>query len=291
MDRPPRRKRMRQANKSLLAIAVSLMVLGAALLVGESLFRSNPKLASAAAAFNRPAMLAIGLGAFLLVIHGLLRRRKPGEPVQRPALNTTPSPPEPQDEPSPVQPAARANTWGPHVFTAIEWRRFEAVCEALFAQAGFETRVQPHGSDGGVNIWMHSKHVRGPVSVVQCKHWQGKRVGVRELHDLVELMAAHDLKRGTYATTSAYTWDARAFAQINGINTMDGSDLLALIATRTPEQQAALLAIAYEGKYWRPTCPRCGIKLVEQEPDEGGALYWGCSNQPDCTTRIYMVAV
>ena len=27
--------------------------------------------------------------------------------------------------------------WSAAVFADIEWRRFEAVCEALFAQAGF----------------------------------------------------------------------------------------------------------------------------------------------------------
>jgi restriction system protein len=42
-----------------------------------------------------------------------------------------------------------ATAWSPAVFAAIEWRRFEAVCEALFAQAGFSTRSQSHGADGG----------------------------------------------------------------------------------------------------------------------------------------------
>ena len=62
-------------------------------------------------------------------------------------------------------------TWSAGVFAAIEWRRFEAVCEALFAQAGFETKSQPHGADGGVDIWLHSRNAEGPVAVVQCKHW------------------------------------------------------------------------------------------------------------------------
>jgi hypothetical protein len=44
------------------------------------------------------------------------------------------------------------------VFRLIEWRRFEALVESLFAQAGFTTRSQSHGSDGGVDIWLHSRH-------------------------------------------------------------------------------------------------------------------------------------
>ena len=292
MARPTRRQRAHHAKRSLLGMAaISLMGIGTALLAAENLLPGSPVLANAGAAFTQPALLALALGALMLVIHCLLLRRQPGEPVQQPSMNDTNRPPELQDQPGPAPAAAQANAWGPQVFTAIEWRRFEAVCEALFAQGGFETRVERLGAGGGVHIWMYSKHALGPVSVVQCKHWQGKRVGVSALLEFHEVMASHGLKRGTYAIPYAYTWDARAFAQVNGINAMDGSDLLALIATRTPEQQATLLAIAYEGKYWRPTCPSCGIKLVEQEPDESGALYWGCSNYPGCTTRIYLPAV
>ena len=69
------------------------------------------------------------------------------------------------------------------MFAAIEWRRFEAVCEKLFGQAGFETKSQSHGADGGVDIWLHSRNAEGPVAVVQCKHWQGKAVGVKELRE------------------------------------------------------------------------------------------------------------
>ncbi|WP_269632134.1 restriction endonuclease [Pelomonas sp. BJYL3] len=36
----------------------------------------------------------------------------------------------------------------------IEWRRFEAVVEALFKQVGFETKSQSHGADGGIDIWL-----------------------------------------------------------------------------------------------------------------------------------------
>ena len=42
---------------------------------------------------------------------------------------------------------------------------------------------------------------------------------------------------------------------------MDGARLLELIATRTPEQQKAVLAVAFEGEYWIPTCASCGVKM------------------------------
>ncbi|MEI2744238.1 MAG: topoisomerase DNA-binding C4 zinc finger domain-containing protein [Ottowia sp.] len=58
--------------------------------------------------------------------------------------------------------------------------------------------------------------------------------------------------------------------------------LLEQIARRTPEQQAALLAVAFEGEYWRPTCPSCGVKLMDRKPRSGGQRFWGCANYPRC---------
>lgn len=172
--------------------------------------------------------------------------------------------------------------WGADVFSVIEWRRFEAVVEQLFAQAGFETRAQSHGADGGVDVWLHSRHASGPVSVVQCKHWQGKPVGVQQMREFLGVMASHGIQRGTYATTSRFTADALAFARANGINAQDGDGLLKLIAARTPDQQAALLATALQGEYWRPTCPSCGVKMTDRSARKTGDRFWGCIHYPRC---------
>jgi restriction system protein len=182
---------------------------------------------------------------------------------------------------SPAVMRPRLDQWGPGVFAAIEWRRFEAVVEALFAQAGFSTKAQSHGADEGVDIWLYSaNHPDGtPVSVVQCKHWQGRAVGVDKIRELRGVMAARNVQRAQFATTSTFTPDAIAFGRLNGINLLDVGGLLGLIATRTPAQQQALLDVAYEGDYWRPTCVNCGVKMVERTRADGGA-FWGCINFP-----------
>jgi restriction system protein len=168
------------------------------------------------------------------------------------------------------------------VFEDIEWRRFETLCAELFAQAGFEARSQSHGADGGVDIWLYSRNAEGPAAVVQCKHWRGKPVGIKEVREFLGVMASRQLARGTYATTSTFTTEALRFARENGIHTLDGAGLLALIAKRSPDQQRALLQHAYEGEYWRPTCASCGLKLVERNPRKGGASFWGCPDFPRC---------
>lgn len=189
------------------------------------------------------------------------------------------------------QPTPRER-WSADVFREmVDWRRFEAVVEALFAQAGFETRSQSHGADGGIDIWLHSRSQPGaPVSIVQCKHWSGRRVGVDKVRELRGVMAAHDIKRGQFATTSSFSDDAITFARSNGINLLDVDGLLQLIAQRTPQQQQDLLAVAYDGEYWRPTCVNCGIKLTERRPKSGGSPFWGCTNFPRCKTTMQMRA-
>lgn len=240
-----------------------------------------------------PGFLLLALGALVWVV-SMASEKPSSEPLEprRPtddkwAEKQPHRAPGSQKYVKPVAPAsdvadvrAKLARWSPQVFADIEWRRFEAVCEKLFAQAGFETKSQSHGADGGVDIWLHSRNAEGPVAV-----------GVKEIREFFGVMASHKLTRGTYATTSAYTADAQRFAKDNGINTLGGAGLLALISKRTPEQQKALLDVAYEGEYWRPTCASCGIKLAERTPRNGGAKFWGCSHFAQCKSRLPMAAM
>ncbi|HZV94245.1 MAG TPA: restriction endonuclease, partial [Caldimonas sp.] len=180
--------------------------------------------------------------------------------------------------------------WCAEVFDAIEWRRFESVVEALFAQAGFETRSQPSGADGGIDIWLHSRALGGRlVSLVQCKHWSSWKVGVKPVRELRGVMGAHRIARGQFVTTSRYTADARLFARDNGIMLHDTRSLLELIASRSDEEQQALLRVAFFGEYWRPTCASCGVKLVERQAHDGSREpFWGCRNYPRCRRTLPM---
>ena len=188
-------------------------------------------------------------------------------------------------------PRVDPTAWGSDVFDVIEWRRFEVLVEALFAQAGFETKSQSHGADEGIDIWLYSRSQPGaPVSVVQCKHWQGKRVGVDKVRELRGVMAAKNVTRGQFATTSTFTPDAITFAKDNGVNLLDVRALLDLIAKRSADQQAALLKVALEGEYWRPTCVNCGTKMIERSPRNGGSAFWGCPSYPKCKTTTPMRA-
>lgn len=301
-----------RAKRPLLDMGLRGLVIGMGLFGFSWVLGGMGPMGAAAKGLQAPAWWAVVIGGVLIVIDGVLVRVK--------AADAPPAPPAPDArsrstplktaEAVPSKPWGRTDAqappvskptlavvdaetvpfkearWGPNVFAAIEWRRFEAVVETLFKQAGFSTRSQSHGADGGVDIWLYSNNAEGPVSVVQCKHWQGKPVGVREMREFLGVMASHGLKRGTYATSSSFTNDALAFAKANGINAQDGGSLLRMIRHRTPEQQAELLAVATEGEYWRPTCASCGVKMVERSPRSGGSSFWGCVNFPQCRATL-----
>lgn len=311
MARRGTRKAGGKALDKLFETGIGALVIGAVLLLLPQ-FLSNPMLKQA---FERgarmPAWFALVGGALFIALHLILRRlsrqhdaprHEPGWTHSHPSelarrahsgFPATETPPISRLIPHDAGMAAaehdrtRETAWSAKVFQQIEWRRFEAVCEQLFAQGGFETRTQSHGPDGGVDIWLHSKNADGPAAVVQCKHWGSKPIGVKQMREFFGVMASHKLQRGTYATTSTFTSDAAQFAKDNGISALDGERLLALIATRTPQEQEQLLAVAYEGEYWRPTCASCGVKMVERS-SRGGARFWGCRDYPKCRSTLPM---
>ncbi|MNK99955.1 Restriction endonuclease [compost metagenome] len=286
-----RRERARQelAGKAWMAIFVGIL-----LLVVAPAFLKGPIVGTLGPALRPAGWVALAIGAVLLGLHYVVRRQAAPVEIEsaaarapaRPAPTSTAERREPVLSPSPstAPHAGQESQWSPAVLHAIEWRRFEALCEALYAQAGFTTRSQSHGADGGVDIWLQSRHSDVP-RIVQCKHWQSKAVGVKEMREFFGVMASHQLKSGTYVTSSTFSAEAAAFAKANGIHAQDGAALLRLIGQRTPEQQAALLAVAYEGEYWRPTCASCGTKMVERSSSKNDGSFWGCANYPKCKGR------
>lgn len=198
---------------------------------------------------------------------------------QRPPSRSTRSqqPPRRSESSQDGPPGPPEHAWSGKVFDQIEWRRFEAVCEALFAQSGMRAESQSHGADGGVDIWLWSAHSDKPL-IVQCKHWKKRVVGVKEVREFYGVLKSHDLTYGTFATSSSFSNDALDFAHANRINAQDRNGLLRLITGRAAEQQRALLQTAYEGEYWKPTCVKCGVKMVLRQKKDGSASFWGCAN-------------
>jgi len=291
-DKNPNRRRASVA-RDVLFTALGLVSLGLAFLLIPFMLGSHPVEIAFGKGLRFVAPYAFLAGFALLVLYAALRPRVEGSKSPKAEPNWFPNSTDfapvlaREAAEDPTLPAARgqrapALTWSPRVFEDIEWRRFEELCANLFGQAGFEAKTQSHGADGGVDIWLHSRHAEGPAALVQCKHWLGKPVGVKEVREFLGVMSSHKLQRGTFATSSTFTPDAQRFARENGISALDRQGLLALISRRTPEQQRQLLAVAYEGEYWRPTCASCGLKMAERVVRATKKSFWGCVNYPRC---------
>ena len=302
-------KRVARAARRREEAAFSFLAAGGVFTILPLFFRGTP-FGNGLSAITPLALIALAIGGLLLFL-SRARMRAGASRVSRaqdvPTLQTLLAAPE--EAPAvdraieeferasqagravPRGPSARPTSWGPEVFYIIEWRRFEAVVEALLRQIGLDTKSQSHGADGGVDVWLFSREQPEiPIGLVQCKHWLSKQIGLDNVRELRGVMAAKRVDRGIFATTATFTSAATQFACENAIDLLDIDKLLALIARRTPEQQQALLGVALEGDYWRPTCVNCGAKMVERAPRQGGNAFWGCSKFPVCKKTLSMQA-
>lgn len=285
--------------RQVLGMALPFLVVGtllylAALALGAT---GSESLLAVGQSLRAPAPYLLGLGLVLLAIALLIRLRQGPRRAQRPDSsqmssqlgNTTIFGSQLDsrmgdlvDEPAGKPPRAPTPTWNAQVFRDIEWRRFEQLCGALFAQAGFEARTESNGAEGGALVWLYSEHIEGPAALVQCTHKPGKKIGLDAVRAFHDVMTAHKVLRGTFATSGTFSADAREFAKANGIVPMDRLGVLALISQRTAQQKAELLQLAYEGEYWRPTCDLCGARMVQRRARKRGRVFWGCVDYPQC---------
>lgn len=168
----------------------------------------------------------------------------------------------------------------------IEWKRFEELCAAYFSAVGFDALTQSHGADGGIDIRLTFKGQPDQVtSIVQCKAWSTP-VGVKPVRELLGVMTATKAPRGTFVSLNGFHTHAEALARTNRIFPMDGKALLEGMLKRSPEEQTRLLRVATEGEYWKPTCPSCGIRMVERQSKTDGSKFWGCANYPRCRRTL-----
>lgn len=289
--------------------AVLLMVLALMLLLAGWVM---PELWRPAWAARRPlAFLLFGIGALLM----WLRRRQMAEQQHRDSLTQLtqaalthydfapatlpmeePPAPSPSPEPDPALPVAEAAApalppahaqWSPALLREIEWRRFEALCEAIFEQDGYVTRSEPHGSESGADIRLHSRlDLEQPVRIVQCRPWHAEAIAVAPVREFLGAMVDAGLVSGAFMTAGSFTPEAEALARRHAITLIDGPALLTLILRRPELLQRQLLAVATQGDYARPTCRRCGRKMDRPATPHSDPGLWVCAGQPDCNATL-----
>jgi len=283
----------RRNAKSLHEIGWTLLAAGGGSLFALAVLRSS-LLTPLLAALRPWAWLMVSLGAFLLGLHALRSGRgntnaprvEPGfgrslthsghavgdglidddlHNRWRPSQSTAEVPPRPV-------------VWTRAVFDLIEWRRFEALCEALLQHEGYITSSQSFGPDGGIDIRLYSDASKTQLSgIVQCKNWTRNTIGEVQIREFLGLKTDHRVATALYITSSTFMPAAQALASRHGLTLVDGQALLRRIQAQPPEVQQTLLAVATEGEYRRPTCVQCGTKMTQRTNAKTGLPFWACA--------------
>lgn len=180
--------------------------------------------------------------------------------------------------------------WSIELLRNIEWKRFEDVCQKFYQMKGFRSETTPLGPDGGIDIRLYSNDSGIPTSIVQCKAWGDKYVGVKPVRELLGVMTHEKIAKGFFMASGEFSDDAKQFAQTNPITLITGEMLVFMIKRLSEPDQQALLAFAIEGDYTTPTCPMCGIKMKVVQGTGGRPDFWGCHNYPRCRQKLGMRA-
>jgi restriction system protein len=176
--------------------------------------------------------------------------------------------------------------WSLEALLLLEWKRFELLCAKYYEAVGFKSETLRCGADGGIDVKLFKLDPAKPLAVVQCKAWHGHPVGVKEVRELLGVMAHEKIGRGIFITTATYTKDAVAFGAANPIQLLDGAAFTRKLQELPKDRQDALLTFAFEGDYQTPTCPSCGIKMIKREGKR--RAFWGCPRYPKCKNTLVL---
>lgn len=180
--------------------------------------------------------------------------------------------------------AAKPRAWTLDALRSLEWKRFELLCAKYYEAMGFFSETLRCGPDGGIDVKLYRVDPEKPLAVVQCKAWTNVPVGVKEIRELLGVMAHEKIGRGVFVTTSSYTPQALEFGANNPLQLLDGPQFVEKLRGLPPAQQIKLLQFAFEGDYTTPTCASCGVKLVRRQGKRGD--FWGCVAYPRCKTTM-----
>lgn len=210
-----------------------------------------------------------------------------GAPGARTAAPGAAPSPAPASSPS-SSAAPSTEAWSIELMRAIEWKRFEDLCQKFYEIKGIRSVTTPLGPDGGIDVRLFQDGSDRATSIVQCKAWGERFVGVKPVRELLGVMTHEKVAKAFFMTSSRFSDDAKAFARSNRITLIDG-DMFLMMINRLPAASAeALLRFATAGDYGTPTCPKCGQKMKAVAGREGRPDFWGCTAYPRCRQRLGM---
>ena len=188
----------------------------------------------------------------------------------------------------PINPS-RPASWSIDLLHQIEWKLFEDLSAAYYQEKGIRAELTKLGADGGIDIKLFQDDSGKPTSLVQCKAWNSKMVGIKPIREFLGVMSHEKISKGFFMASGDFTNEAKEFAKANGIVLIDGTMFLAMIQRLPDEAKQRLLELATFGDYTTPSCPSCGVKMVKRNGK--GGEFWGCINFPrGCRQKLHLTS-
>jgi restriction system protein len=172
---------------------------------------------------------------------------------------------------------------------ALSWSRFEQLVGEAFRRHGYSVEETGQGgADGGVDLLLRKD---GAVTLVQCKHWRSRQVGVAVVREMYGLMHHHRAAAVKIVCTGVFSSDCYRFAVGKPLELIDGEALNELIgklksvpslepvASSAPSADPAAALVP-------PSCPQCAAIMVERKNRASGQAFWGCSTYPRCRGTV-----
>lgn len=172
---------------------------------------------------------------------------------------------------------------GPEDLRKLSWGEFEHLLGEYYRRQQFD--VEHSGSnraDGGVDLRLRKD---GRRQLLQCKHWQVEKVGVKVVRELLGVVTAEKAESGIVVTSGTFTKEAQAFARGTSIQLIDGAELLKMVASVRKHRRSELALLQEPITPSAPACPRCGAEMEQKVAKKGsnaGGRFWGCTNYPGC---------
>ncbi|EGR7955119.1 hypothetical protein I8B09_004413 [Vibrio vulnificus] len=164
----------------------------------------------------------------------------------------------------------------------LSWLEFESYIGEFFKQQGYEVKQAfSQKPDGGVDIWMRKD---GQLTLVQCKHWKARKVGIQILREMYAVMIEHNASKMIVVTSGDFTSEAIKYALDKRLWLINGGELVHMIeqVRNRPAEQAVEVT---PPKSATPLCPSCHAPLIMRTAKRGqnkGNQFYGCSSYPRC---------
>jgi len=166
---------------------------------------------------------------------------------------------------------------------SLTWHEFERLLAEAFRREGYQVGLMGGaGPDGGVDLRLRRSN---ETTLVQCKQWKKRQVGVSVVRELYGVVASENATTGIVVTSGRFTRDAITFASQAGVRLIDGEALLKLIQSVQSNPSLVPEGSPVSREEQVPGCPSCGTAMVVRVASKGanrGSRFWGCTDFPRC---------